>query len=275
MHRTILLLCGTALIATCLVAAETRLPELQVGQRIFRNIVVLGVDATDLYFRHEGGIRNVKLRELPIELQRMFGYDPARAREIERARSEDERRFAEVVTTALQAEAAARLRGPETLGEHSLADALAEDSPLNKPMPELAPEKWVTDKPTLAGKLVIVYFFKPASAPCQPFIRQFNEWQKKYGEQLVVIGILAGAETELAGLEIEFPLGLDQAGRVAKQWRVATVPHIILADTKGVVRYCGHPAAISEKTLRTLFELFELPVQEKARQEQAATAKSA
>lgn len=263
MHRKILLLCGLTLVQAWLSPAQTKLPELQVGQRIFKNVVILGVDATDLYFRHDGGIRNVKLRDLQPELQQMFGYDPVRAAEMEQRRLEEERQFAESVTVSLVAETMAQRRGPETLGEESIADALTDNSNLNKPMPELAAQKWLTEKPSATNKLMIVYFFRASSKPCQPYITQFNQWQKKYADQLVVVGI--SPETELgetAEPKIEFALGLDPENSIAKAAGVADIPQILLVDTKGIVRYCGHPAAVTEKTLRRICELFELPIEE-------------
>lgn len=247
----------------CLTAADTVLPELQVGQRIFKNIAILGVDATDLYFKYEGGIRNVKLRDLQPDLQKMFGYDPARAAEIEQRRLAEDRQFAETVTRILQTEAMARTRGPETLGEDSLADPIAENTPLNKPMPELTVDKWLTEKPTLTGKLVIVYFLKPTSAPCKPYINQFNAWQKKYSTELVVVGISPEEEpSEPNAPKIEFALGIDRENRLAKAVGFSHVPQILFIDTKGIVRYCGHPAAVTEKTLRKMAELFGVPFEE-------------
>lgn len=272
MHRAIVLLCGIVITSAHLSAAETKLPELKVGQRIFRDIVILGVDATDLYFRHEGGIRNVKLRDLQPELQKMFGYNPERAAEIERWQLEQERQFAQTVTSALQAEALARLRGPETLGEDSIADALIENAPLNKPMPALVVEKWLSEAPPLTNKLVIVCFLKTTSVPCQPYIGMFNEWQKKYAEQLTIIGISPEANLrEPSDLKIEFALGLDPQNRLAKAVGVNNVPQILLVDPKGVVRYCGHPAAITEKILHKMCELFGLPFEEQ-KTPQPATA---
>jgi thiol-disulfide isomerase/thioredoxin len=274
MHRTAFLLCGLVMVRACLSAAETKLPELQVGQRVFRNIVILGVDATDLYFRYDGGIRNAKLRDLQPELQKMFGYDPVRAAEIEQRRIDEERQFAESVVRTLQAEALARLRGPETVEEETLADALTENSHLNKPMPELAVEKWLTEKPSGTNKLMIVYFLKTTSAPCKHYTTQFNEWQKKYAEQLVVVGL--SPESQLgkpAESEIGFALGLDPENRIAKKVGVSNVPQIFLVDPNGIVRYCGHPAAVTEKTLKHMFEMFGLHFEEKAPSTATAPAK--
>src|SRR5438093_1113745 len=62
-----------------LLAADEKLATLKVGDDTYRNVTVTRVTATDIYFSHSGGIANAKLKNLEPELQKKFGFDPAKA----------------------------------------------------------------------------------------------------------------------------------------------------------------------------------------------------
>jgi len=245
--------------ACSLNAADTKLPELRVNPKVYTNVTIFGANATDLYFSHAQGLANVKLKYLESGLQKSFDYNPVKAAEAEQQQMEDERRFNEALAKSIESEAVSRMRGPATLGEDSLADAISDKSPLNKPMPDLVVEKWLTDKPALHGKFAIVLFWTTQSAPCRPYISLLNAWQKKYGDKLVIIGISPENEQQVGQMTdppIDFASAVDSKSRLAAAVGMTDVPQILLADPKGIVRYRGHPAAVNEKTLQQLFSLF-------------------
>jgi thiol-disulfide isomerase/thioredoxin len=255
----IIMLCAVTVAVRSLDAAETKLPELRVNQKVYTNVTIFGANATDLFFSHAQGLANVKLKYLEPDIRERFAYDPGKAGEAERQQAEDERRFADALAKNLAAEAANRLRGPATLDADSLADAMSDKSPLNQPMPELAVEKWLTDKPLLQGKVAIVFFWTTTSLPCRSYVSQLNSWQKKYGDKLVVVGISPETEqqiSQMTELPVEFAFAVDSKSRLANAVGVTDVPQILLVDPKGVVRYRGHPAAVTEKTLQQFFSLF-------------------
>ena len=237
-------------------AAEFRLMSLEVAPRVYTNVVILGANETDLYFRDEKGLMNVKLRHLSPELQKQFNYDPGKAADAEQQQLEDERRYAESVARAIESEAVQRARGPATLGEDSLADPTSDSSLLNKPAPELTVEKWVGEKPKLQGKFAIVFFWATSSVPCRRVIPELNAYHKKFGGQLVVVGISPEHEQRLAQLtepKVEFFTAVDSESKMGNAAGVTTIPQILLIDPKNIVRYQGHPAAVNEKVLQNLF----------------------
>jgi len=240
-------------------AAEFRLLSLEVRPRVYSNVVVLGANETDLYFKHELGMMNVKLKYLSPELQKQFAYDPEKAATAEKQKMQDEQRYGESIAKAVEAEAIQRAHGPVTLGEDSLLDPASDSSLLNKPAPELTVEKWIGEKPNLRGRFAIIFFWAASSAPCRRVIPELNAYHKKFGEQLVVVGICPENEAQLAQMtepKAEFFTAMDSKGKLGSAVAATTIPQILLIDPKNIVRYQGHPAAVNEKILQNLFTKF-------------------
>ena len=75
---------GLVWLAYSLPAAPLRLDSLKVGSRVYSNVTVVGANTTDLYFTHNQGIANVKLKYVDESLRTRFHYDPKAAAEAER-----------------------------------------------------------------------------------------------------------------------------------------------------------------------------------------------
>src|SRR5436190_10443962 len=85
-----LLLSGLLLAGDGLAAAPLKLEALKAGSKIYRNVTIMGANATDLYFSCEEGIKNVKLKYVDAAMQKRFNYDPQTAREAERQQAEED-----------------------------------------------------------------------------------------------------------------------------------------------------------------------------------------
>src|SRR5579859_4953976 len=93
-------LLGTLLLAFASIAsAPLPLDSLKVGSRVYRHLTIIGANTTDLYFRCDQGLANVKLRSLSPELQRRFNYDPKAATEAERKQIEDDAAFRDSIVS--------------------------------------------------------------------------------------------------------------------------------------------------------------------------------
>jgi len=55
------------------------------------------------------------------------------------------------------------------------------------------------------------------------------------------------------GPKLEFPAGIDSKGILRAVAGVTSVPCVLLLDPKGMVRYAGHPGALTEKKLQGFF----------------------
>src|SRR5262249_8484589 len=150
--------------------------------KTYRNVTVMGVNVTDLYFTHDHGIANVKLRNLDSSLQKQFNYDAKAAAEAERQQEEEDLAFqrnslSNMVVVAQKAIRAAQKAA--LTSEESLADPVSEKSLLGKPLPKLEVEKWLGPKPVLKGKCALICFWAPWSIPCRKWIPELNSLQGK------------------------------------------------------------------------------------------------
>lgn len=115
---------------------------------------------------------------------------------------------------------------------------------LNQKAPDIVVEKWLTDKPDIKGKFVLIDFWATWCPPCRTFIPILNGFSKKYADKLVVIGISdePAEKVEAAtGLSISYPEAIDTQKRMSNILQVQGIPHAILIDPKGIVRWEGYP----------------------------------
>ena len=153
-----------------------------------------------------------------------------------------------MVAQAQQATLAAR-RAAATSAD-SLADPVSNTSLIGKPAPAIDGGKWLGEKPTLEGKVVLVVFWAPWSIPCRKYIATLDGLQNKFGGKLAVVGVTSESEAEIAEMtepKIGFPSLLDPVAKFSTSVGVTSIPYVMLVDPKGIVRYQGHPAAITEK----------------------------
>ena len=248
-------------LAGSILAAPTKLDRLKVGSQTYTNVTVVSVNATDLYFSYEKGIKNVKLRNLDPETQKLFNYDPQTAADAERQQTRDDARY--------QTSAAARAtipRGPAgQAGENptdkrrmssadNIEDPISDQSPIGKPGPPLQIEKWSGSAPVTKGKFVLLTFWTGWSIPCQKWIPQFNGFQKSFSDKLQVVGLLpeADAEDRSSVSKVEFPFAVDEKNKIQSAIGVKSVPFVVLMDPNGTILYEGHPAALGEKELKAI-----------------------
>jgi len=86
--------------------------------------------------------------------------------------------------------------------------------------PELAVETWLTEEPDTKGKYVLYEFWATWCPPCRRSISLLNELHRKFGEELVVIGISHETEEAVRKLKepaIEYFSAIDTQGRMRNE----------------------------------------------------------
>lgn len=237
---------------TSLSAASFKVDYLSVGPTTYSNVTILGANVTDLYFRHSRGIANVKLKYLSPALQKQFNYDPKAAAEAEKQQNESDLRYqTDEATTffnhGLQSEK------PPASSENNLADPISDRSLLGRPVPTVDPDGWLGEKPVLEGKFLLIDFWAPWSIPCRKCVPDLNALQKKFKDKLTVVGWTSeGNSTNVNEMKMEFASAVDSKSKLSASADVTSVPCVLLVDSKGIVRYQGHPGAITEKKMEAL-----------------------
>ena len=246
------------MLASTAPAALLKLDSLAACGGHFKNVTVLSFNRTHVCFTHEGGITSLKLKYLDPKLQERFDYDPLLAAEAEKQQADDDARYQECVVSKMVAQAkqaALAAKRAAATSEDNLADPVSNLSLLGKPAPAIKGEKWVGEKPSLEGKAALVAFWAPWSIPCRKYIPELDKLQKKFAGKLAVVGVACESEAEVAAMvepKVEFASVLDPQAELGATVGVTSVPYVMLVDPKGVVRYQGHPTAVTEKQVESL-----------------------
>jgi len=137
---------------------------------------------------------------------------------------------------------------------------------LGKPAPEFAVEKWLTAEPARKGKFVLIDFWATWCGPCRKAIPELNALHKQFGDRVVVIGVSDEAEEKVRALKdprIEYASAIDTQGRMKKALGVKGIPHVILVDPAGVVRWEGFPLLegyeLNERAVREVLDQAAAP----------------
>lgn len=228
--------------------ADESLHLLKVKDQVYTNVTVTTVTPTDIYFTYAQGMASAKLKDLDPELQKHFHFDAAKSAQIEQA--------------DIQATANYRAKLAE---ENSASTANAEDAPefvvpkiyarsiRGQSAPKLEIEKWLTSPPATDGKFILVDFFATWSGPCRKSIPQLNIFQKEYADRLVIIGVTdesEGVVRRMTSPKIEYAVAIDPAARAARKLQISGIPHCILIDPSGIVRFEGTSLVLNERILK-------------------------
>jgi thiol-disulfide isomerase/thioredoxin len=237
---------------------EEQLPSLKVGSEVYQRVTVTSVTATDLYFTHSRGMGSAKLKDLEPALQQHFHFDPAKAAAIQAEQSRGNALYSKAVretpaprkTVPAQADMAENLIPPHEIHAKSF---------LNRPAPEIVVERWLTEPPDLQGKFVLIDFWATWCGPCRRSIPHLNELSSKFKDKLVVIGISEEAEQAIHAMSnpvIAYTIASDPRARTATAVGVQAIPHAMLIDPRGIVRFEGMPHYLEPKSLEKLMALY-------------------
>ncbi len=132
---------------------------------------------------------------------------------------------------------------------------------INQKAPELIVEKWLSAAPDTKGKFVLIDFWATWCGPCLRVIPKLNEWQSKYKDQLVIIGLSDERKSKVRSLKkvtLEYYSAIDTRAQLKYKFEVKGIPHCILIDPQGIVRWEGFPGLEGHQlTAEVLEHLFE------------------
>jgi thiol-disulfide isomerase/thioredoxin len=225
--------------------ADEVLPMLKVDGQTYTNVTVTKVSATDIYFTSSNGIANAKLKDLDRKTQKHFHYSASKARAAERQQAADAEEY--------HAEAMRNFPAPLVLqpsGTQTNPPVSDDGKPvwarsyLNHMGPELLVERWLTSVPDTRGKFILYDFWSASSPACRAEIPELNAFQQEFSDRLVIIGISDESEQTVRPVSdpsVQYFLAIDTQARTQGEVGVTGVPHLMLMDPKGFVRWEGFP----------------------------------
>jgi cytochrome c biogenesis protein CcmG, thiol:disulfide interchange protein DsbE len=105
------------------------------------------------------------------------------------------------------------------------------------------------------GKFVLVDFWATWCGPCRQSIPHLNDLQAKFKDRLVVIGLSNENPDDIRKMsspEMNYAVGTDTQARTMSMVEVRGIPHAILIDPQGIVRFEGVPVYLTEEGLERL-----------------------
>jgi cytochrome c biogenesis protein CcmG, thiol:disulfide interchange protein DsbE len=236
-------LLGVVFASNSLRGAEEKRERLKVGDVTYTNVVVTSKTATDIFILHSGGVANLKLKNLSPELQKQFGFDPEKAAELEKRQAEAKAEPRETAKITPEIPETPQAETPSSAPAATQKQIWAK-SFLNQPAPEIMVEKWLSAKPETEGKFVLVDFWATWCGPCRKAIPELNNLHQKFGKKLIVIGLSDEPEEKVRAMtnpSIEYFSAIDTAKRTLRAVDVHGIPHVLLIDPSGIVRWEGYP----------------------------------
>src|SRR5215475_12320464 len=130
MSRWLILTCLCLLGASTQAAQPIKFDYLKVGSQTFSNVTVVSMNATDVYFTHDKGMSNVKIKYLEPEAQKRLEFDPKAAAAAEKEAMAGDAKFKNSLATKAATPQKAAVAARPVSSEDSFADPVSETSPL-------------------------------------------------------------------------------------------------------------------------------------------------
>jgi thiol-disulfide isomerase/thioredoxin len=246
MRNGVLILLNLLAMASIAIAAET-LPVLKAGSEVYSNVTILSVSATDIYFTSSRGLANAKLKNLDPALQKHFNFNPTNAAAIEQKQKAANALYYQKIShpSAAQHSVSAEEAADRTaIRQPGTGKPIWARSFLNQKAPPLYFEKWQSPPPNLQGKFLLVDFWATWCPVCRAAIPGLNAIQHDFGSRLVVIGLTHEPEEVVQRMvdpKIEYYVAVDTQARTEKALEVTAIPHVLIIDPNGIVRWEGFP----------------------------------
>lgn len=225
--------------------ADEVLPILKVNGLTYTNVTITKVSATDIYFTNANGMANAKLKDLDRKTQKHFHYSASKAKAAERLQAADAAQYHDQLLhdypQPVISQPSATSTNPPVSDE---GKPIWANAFLNHLGPQLFVERWLTPMPDTRDKFILYDFWSTTSPACRAEIQELNAFQKEFSDRLVIVGISDESEEtvrKIADPIVEYSLAIDTQARTKTEVGVTGLPHLMLMDPKGFVRWEGYP----------------------------------
>ncbi len=132
-----------------------------------------------------------------------------------------------------------------------------------RPAPQAAVDTWMTSQPDTRGKVVIVDFWATRCEACVRAIPHMNEIANTFRGKVECVGLSDESRSAFTnGLQrlnlgpqnFAYSLALDPEGRMKSAFQIRGIPHVAVMSTDWIVRWQGHPSALTEQIVRQIVD---------------------
>ena len=134
---------------------------------------------------------------------------------------------------------------------------------LNQKAPSIASVTWITDQPDTKGKFILIDFWATWCKPCKEAIPDMNRYSKMFKDNLIVIGISNESEAKVKSMtspKMNYFSALDADLSINKIYEIQGIPHVVLIDPDGIVRWEGFPhltgQELTAKVIKDIIETY-------------------
>lgn len=107
-----------------------------------------------------------------------------------------------------------------------------------------------------AGKFIILDFWATWCGPCISSMPRLEKAQKKYPDQLQVIGVTHESVKRIRAFvrnrPVSFMLAVDTASALRTYFEYRTIPHLVIIDPSGTIKAITHSEEVTETVIDNL-----------------------
>jgi cytochrome c biogenesis protein CcmG/thiol:disulfide interchange protein DsbE len=240
-------------------AADETFHTLKVKDQVYTNVTVTSSTATDIYFSHSRGLASAKLKDLEPAMQKHFHYDAAKSAGIESEQRQATADYKAALAKAKPEYTRGNGHDDKSAGEDFVAPAIHARSIRGQALNQIAVEKWLTNPPDARGKFALIDFWATWCGPCRQSIPELNAFAAKHKDKLVVIGISDESEDVIHKMttpHINYAVASDTQQRMLRTLQITAIPHCVLVDPSGIVRYEGNPMYLDDAKLQHFLDKY-------------------